>query len=66
MVGKTTDFKHPKKNLTNEQSLSEMGRKSQIEEKLALKSMCKDKRQICRSQVSLEMTAGSKENKNTL
>lgn len=28
--------------------------------------MCKDKRQICKSQVSLGMTAGSKENKNTL
>lgn len=28
--------------------------------------MCKDKRQICKSQVSLGMAAGSKENKTTL
>lgn len=36
------------------------------EESFALKSLCKDKRQICKSQVSLGITAGSKENKNTL
>lgn len=28
--------------------------------------MCKDKRQICKGQVSLGVTGGSKENKNTL
>lgn len=65
-MGKTTDLKHPKKNLTNEESLSEMGRKSQVEESLALKSMCIDKRQICETQVSLGMTAGSEENRNTV
>lgn len=33
---------------------------------MCLKSMCKAKRQICKGQVSLGMTGGRKENKNTL
>lgn len=34
------------------------------EEGFVLKNMCKDKRQICKSHVSLGVTGGSKENKN--
>lgn len=36
------------------------------EESFVFKNMCKDKRQICKGQVSLGVTGGRRENKNTL
>lgn len=53
------DLKHLEKNVTNEQSLSEMERKRSSEERSTLKSVGK----IWRSLVSLAIAAGGKENK---
>lgn len=57
------DLKHLEKNVTNEQSLTERGRKRSSEERSILKSVGKGNGQIWKSPVSLATAAGSKENK---